>query len=55
MFGVVARERMMHSFELFARHVAPRFQGTYATMRANREWVVATPGWRTESRRRPLA
>jgi limonene 1,2-monooxygenase len=44
MFGVVARERMMHGFELFARHVMPRFQGTFATMQANREWVVATGG-----------
>jgi limonene 1,2-monooxygenase len=44
MFGLVSRERMMHSFELFARHVAPRFQGQFATMQANREWVVATGG-----------
>jgi limonene 1,2-monooxygenase len=44
MFGVVARERMLHSFELFARDVAPRFQGTFATMQANRDWVVATNG-----------
>jgi limonene 1,2-monooxygenase len=44
MFGVVNRDRMMHSFELFARHVMPRFQGTFATMQANREWVVATGG-----------
>lgn len=44
MYGVVDREPMMHSFELFARHVAPRFQGTYATMQANRAWVVATNG-----------
>jgi limonene 1,2-monooxygenase len=44
MYGVVARERMIHSFELFARHVMPHFQGTFATMQANREWVVATGG-----------
>ena len=44
MFGVVERERMLHSFRLFARHVAPRFQTTYATMQANRDWVVATNG-----------
>ena len=44
MFGVVARERMMHSFRLFSRHVAPHFQGTFATMQANREWVIATNG-----------
>jgi limonene 1,2-monooxygenase len=44
MFGVVARERMMHSFRLFSRHVIPHFQGTFATMQGNREWVVATNG-----------
>jgi limonene 1,2-monooxygenase len=44
MFGLASRERMVHSFELFARHVAPRFQGQYARMQANREWVVATNG-----------
>ena len=44
MFGLASRERMVHSFELVARHVAPRFQGQFATMRANREWVVATDG-----------
>jgi limonene 1,2-monooxygenase len=53
MYGVVARERMLHSFELFARHVAPRFQGTYATMQANREWVLATNGGPIAAR--PLA
>lgn len=44
MFGLASRDRMLHSFELFARHVAPRFQGQFATMQANREWVVATNG-----------
>ncbi len=44
MYGVVERQRMIHSFELFARYVMPRFQRNYATMRANREWVVATNG-----------
>jgi len=44
MFGLASRERMLHSFELISRHVAPRFQGQFATMQANREWVVATNG-----------
>ncbi|MBV9577844.1 MAG: LLM class flavin-dependent oxidoreductase [Chloroflexi bacterium] len=44
MYGVVERQRMIRSFELFARHVMPRFQRSYSTMRANREWVVATNG-----------
>jgi limonene 1,2-monooxygenase len=44
MYGVVKRDRMLRSYELFARYVAPRFQGQYETMKANREWVVATGG-----------
>jgi hypothetical protein len=35
---------MLHSYELFARYVAPYFQGQTQTMQANREWVVATGG-----------
>jgi len=35
---------MIHSFEQFARYSMPRFQRTYDTMRANREWLVATNG-----------
>jgi limonene 1,2-monooxygenase len=44
MFGVVHRDAMLHSYELFARYVAPHFQGQYQTMQANREWVIATGG-----------
>jgi limonene 1,2-monooxygenase len=44
MFGIVHRDQMLHSYELFARYVAPHFQGQTQTMRANREWVVATGG-----------
>ena len=44
MYGVVKRDAMLRSYELFARYVAPRFQGQYETMKANREWVVATGG-----------
>ncbi len=44
MFGVVARDRMVKSYDLFARYVAPHFQGQYQTMKENREWVVATRG-----------
>jgi limonene 1,2-monooxygenase len=44
MFGVVHRNRMMHSYDLFARYVAPHFQGQFKTMKDNREWVVATGG-----------
>jgi limonene 1,2-monooxygenase len=44
MYGVVARDPMFRSYELFARYVAPHFQGQFQTMQANREWVVATGG-----------
>ncbi|HLF78373.1 MAG TPA: LLM class flavin-dependent oxidoreductase [Dehalococcoidia bacterium] len=44
MFGVVHRDQMMKSYDLFARYVAPHFQGQYRTMKDNREWVVATGG-----------
>ena len=44
MFGIVHRDAMWHSYELFARYVAPHFQGHYDVMKANREWVVATGG-----------
>jgi limonene 1,2-monooxygenase len=44
MFGVVHRDRMLRSYDLFARYVAPRFQGQFQTMQDNREWVVATGG-----------
>jgi limonene 1,2-monooxygenase len=44
MYGLADRAATMRSFELFTRHVMPRFNGQYATMRANHEWVVATGG-----------
>ena len=37
-------EKTKHSFELWARYVAPHFQGHFATMRENREWVAAHRG-----------
>jgi hypothetical protein len=44
MYGVVKHPAMLRSYELFSRYVAPRFQGQYDTMKANREWVLATGG-----------
>ncbi len=44
MYGLASRDKTMKSFELWSRHVAPHFQGQYQTMKANREWVVATGG-----------
>jgi limonene 1,2-monooxygenase len=44
MFGVVKRDAMLRSYELMSRYVLPHFQGQTATMRANREWVLATGG-----------
>ena len=44
MYGVVSRDRMLRSYELFSRYVAPHFTGHYTTMKANRDWVVATGG-----------
>ncbi len=44
MYGVVKRPAMLRSYELFSRYVMPRFQGQYDTMKANREWVLATGG-----------
>jgi limonene 1,2-monooxygenase len=44
MFGVVKRDAMLRSYELLARYVMPRFQGQFETMKANREWVLATGG-----------
>ncbi len=44
MYGVVKRDAMLRSYELFSRYVAPHFQGNYEVMKANREWVVATGG-----------
>jgi limonene 1,2-monooxygenase len=44
MYGVVKRDAMLRSYELFARYVAPHFQGQFETMKSNREWVVATGG-----------
>ena len=32
-------EKTNRSYELFARHVAPRFQGQIATIEANRDWI----------------
>jgi limonene 1,2-monooxygenase len=44
MFGVVKRDAMLRSYELMSRYVLPHFQGQAATMKANREWVLATGG-----------
>jgi limonene 1,2-monooxygenase len=44
MYGVVKRDAMLRSYELISRYVAPRFQGNYDVMKANREWVLATNG-----------
>jgi limonene 1,2-monooxygenase len=44
MFGVVKRDAMLRSYELMSRYVLPHFQGQYQTMKANREWVLATGG-----------
>jgi len=44
MFGVVKRDAMLRSYELMSRYVMPHFQGQTATMKANREWVLATGG-----------
>jgi limonene 1,2-monooxygenase len=44
LFGLADRARTLKSFELWARWVAPRFQGQYQTMKANWDWVVATNG-----------
>ena len=44
MYGVVKRDPMLRSYELFSRYVAPHFQGHYEVMKANREWVVETGG-----------
>ena len=37
-------EKTKHSFELWARYVAPHFQGHFAPMHENREWVAAHRG-----------
>ena len=44
MFGVVKRDAMLRSYELMSRYVLPHFQGQAVTMKANREWVLATGG-----------
>ena len=44
MYGLADRAATVRSFELFTRHVMPRFQGQYDTMRENFEWVRATGG-----------
>jgi limonene 1,2-monooxygenase len=44
MFGVVKRDAMLRSYELMSRYVLPHFQGQSSTMKANREWVLATGG-----------
>jgi limonene 1,2-monooxygenase len=33
-------EKTLHSFELWARYVAPRFQGQFAPIDANQKWVA---------------
>lgn len=33
-------EKMMHSYELWARYVMPRFQGQFAPLSANQQWVA---------------
>jgi hypothetical protein len=43
-FGVFKRDAMLRSYELMSRYVMPHFQGQTATMKANREWVLATGG-----------
>jgi limonene 1,2-monooxygenase len=42
--GLADRDKTMRSYELWARWVAPRFQGQYQTMQENFDWVVATGG-----------
>ncbi len=37
-------EQTVHSYELFARYVIPRFRGQLDAKRSSREWVAATPG-----------
>jgi len=32
-------EKTLHSYELWARYVAPRFQGQYEPLQSNRDWV----------------
>jgi limonene 1,2-monooxygenase len=44
LFGLATREKTMKSFELWARWVAPRFQGQYTAQKNNWDWVVATKG-----------
>jgi len=43
-YGALPREKVFKSYELFARYVAPRFQGQYETMKANNDWLRATGG-----------
>lgn len=42
--GLADRDRTLKSYELWARWVAPRFQGQYQTMQENFDWVVSTRG-----------
>ncbi len=35
------REATLHSYELFAREVAPHFQGSLPSLRASRDWAAA--------------
>ena len=37
-------EKTKHSFELWARYVAPHFQGQFAAIQENREWVASHRG-----------
>jgi limonene 1,2-monooxygenase len=34
------REKILHSYELWARYVAPQFQGSVAPLKASRDWVA---------------
>jgi len=42
--GLADRAETIRSYELWARWVAPRFQGQYQTMRENWDWVVSSGG-----------
>jgi limonene 1,2-monooxygenase len=44
MYGLAPPEHVRRSFDLFARYVAPHFQGQYRTMKNNLDWVAATHG-----------
>ncbi len=42
--GLANRDKTLKSYELWARWVAPHFQGQFQTMKENWDWVLATGG-----------